>query len=369
MIYDVIVSGLGPAGSTFLKLAEEKGLKVLGIEKEKPGREKPCAGGLTSKSYHLLNSVFKNIDKVVVSKTTKLIIRNKGREIPVSSDSPIIYQTERKELDRFLMESVSSVHFEERVERVEEDEKFVRVLTSKDEYRCRIFVCCEGVASKTATLFGITKKLGATVEGKVPGSFEEAIIDFSSFRWGYFWLFPKEGTANVGAGELKNKRKLLETFEKVCNFHGLKPVSLKTFPIPCGSSKPRVLKGKVLFLGDSAGLVDPLTGEGIYYAVKSSCLAVCSVLSYFGGNEKSLFRFQEEVKKTFGKEFFWAKVVGELFFRTKDAIFNLIGEEKIVSETLLKVLSGSITYRESFFKFIKFLPPVCRRFVNASRNR
>jgi flavin-dependent dehydrogenase len=96
-------------------------------------------------------------------------------------------------------------------------------------------------------------------------------------RWpAYAWSFPLgDGLANVGYGELVSSRVtrggLLAGLERL--LPGVEPVGLKAHRLPLSTGRPRQPDGRVLLAGDAAGLINPLTGEGIFYAVLSGSLA------------------------------------------------------------------------------------------------
>ncbi|MEO2068697.1 MAG: hypothetical protein ABGX27_04215 [Desulfurobacteriaceae bacterium] len=132
----------------------------------------------------------------------------------------------------------------------------------------------------------------------------------------------------VGLGEFTKKNKALrERLSALNNKHGVfgKVIFEQGFPIPCGKRKNDVCRENLLFLGDAGGLVDPLTGGGIYYAVKSGVIASTLVLKAFeSGNLKVLKLYKGLIDKIFGTEFFWAKVVGNIFFNAKGLNFYVI---------------------------------------------
>jgi flavin-dependent dehydrogenase len=93
----------------------------------------------------------------------------------------------------------------------------------------------------------------------------------------YAWVFPVgDGTANVGYGELIRATPPTRA-ELTTRLHALlpdlPPVPLRGHRLPLSPGRPRLAHGRVLLVGDAASLINPLTGEGIYYAVLSGALA------------------------------------------------------------------------------------------------
>jgi flavin-dependent dehydrogenase len=96
-------------------------------------------------------------------------------------------------------------------------------------------------------------------------------------RWpAYAWSFPLgDGRANVGYGELVSggatRAALLSGLDRL--LPGVGPSGLRAHRLPLSTGRPRQPDGRVLLAGDAASLINPLTGEGIFYAVLSGALA------------------------------------------------------------------------------------------------
>ncbi len=364
MVYDVIVSGVGPAGASFLKSVEGFGLKVLALEKSEFPRKKLCAGGLTPKAYRLLKSLFPEVDSAVRVRTRRFLLFNDTRRVEIDSGEVLTYLTDRTELDNLLFRSLSAdVHEGEGVVSVEREGELWRVRTEKGSYLTRVLVAADGVNSRIAAQLKVNRDVGFTYEADVKNSRgEEIVVDFSGFSWGYYWLFPKGDFVTAGLGEFKDRRKirtLKEVLEKFNRKHGVKGEVLHKggFPIPCGRRRNDVCRESLIFLGDAGGLVDPLTGEGIYYAVKSGIYGAEVVKKSFEKGDFALLSlYKELIDRDFGREFFWARIVGKLFFPLKGLNFSVIEKSAGIAELTAKLLSGEISYFEGIKSFFSFVP-------------
>ncbi len=101
-------------------------------------------------------------------------------------------------------------------------------------------------------------------------------IEFLPKTLGYFWIFPKGNHLNVGIGGDLNGKRLRELFELLLTKHGLDLCELtETYrsahliPIHYSGISPWNDKHNIILCGDAAGFVNPLTGEGLYFALKS----------------------------------------------------------------------------------------------------
>ena len=365
MVYDVAVSGLGPAGIAFLKGIEDSGLRIIAFDRAEFPRKKLCAGGLTPKAYSLLSSLFPQIENIVRVKVFRFLLCNGSKKVTVPSKEVLTYLTDRRELDNFLFESLVksskfTIHTKETVLGIEKEGNLWKLKTQKDIYRAKIIIAADGVNSRIARQLKVKRNFGLTYEVDVETPFrEEILVDFTGFNWGYYWIFPKGNFVTVGLGEFRRKafglREKLERFNKK---HGVRGKILNSggFLIPCGKRRNDVLRDRVLFLGDAGGLVDPLTGEGIYFAVKSGVIAASTVKRAFEtGNFEVLNLYKRAIDKELGREFFWARIVGNFFFKLKRLNFYVIEREDDVGRLATEILSGKISYKHGIWKFFKLV--------------
>jgi flavin-dependent dehydrogenase len=97
-------------------------------------------------------------------------------------------------------------------------------------------------------------------------------FDFSRVAGGYGWVFPKKGHINVGLYTVRADVKI--TRQDLIDYAarrvgGPVPTRISGFPLGMGGWRYRPGRGRVLLVGDAAGLVDPLLGEGLYHAIIS----------------------------------------------------------------------------------------------------
>ena len=359
MVYDIAVVGLGPSGTAFLKGVEGLNLNVIAFEALSFPRRKLCAGGLTEKAYRLLKGLFPEVDSVVRFRSKEVFLHSGKREVCVGGNSPLIYMTDRAELDYLLFRSVAekfNIHMPERVVSVERNGSLWRLRTERDSYRARVVVASDGVNSRIANLLGVKRQIGMTFESDIEVDFDRTVIDFTGMDWGYFWVFPKGGFVTAGFGEMRRGiRGFKERMEFFLRKHGIGAGFRGSgFPIPAGRGFNKIYVDGVLLLGDAGGLVDPLTGEGIYYAARSGQIAAKSVADFFSsGDGRSLKDYEIWVNREFGGEFRWARIAGNVFFRSRNIAFRFMEREKELGRVVADVVCGRGSYRQNFFRFSK----------------
>ena len=132
-----------------------------------------------------------------------------------------------------------------------------------------------------------TDKLKKEYRTPIPRTF------LGEVRCGYGWIFPQGQQFVVGLWGLirKNKNvkeKYLAFLDNATEIDVEKLNHLPSHLGPAGNFVKTPGKGNVLLIGDAAGLADPLTGEGIYYAHKSAACAAEAICDYFKSGEKSI---------------------------------------------------------------------------------
>lgn len=306
--FDVVVAGAGPAGSaTALRLAQE-GASVLLADRARFPRDKPCGGGLTGRA---LRHAPCSVDPVVEHVVDGLRIRLRyGKSFTRRHREPLVLMTQRRRLDAHLAERASALGADfrdgARVTDVEVHTTHVSLRVGGDPIRTDTLVGADGangvVARSTGLHAGIVN--GVALEANVsyddlePTSVERtAVVELGVVPGGYAWVFPKGDHANLGVGGWGSEgRRLRGHLARLANEHRLgtdvlRDVRGHRLPMRRAGSIPA--RGRVLLVGDAAGLVDPLSGDGIYEAFVSAQLAAQAILGnalgeYAGRLEEAL---------------------------------------------------------------------------------
>jgi flavin-dependent dehydrogenase len=151
------------------------------------------------------------------------------------------------------------------------------------EFRgARTVIGADGAESTVRRLLGHRPNpsghLAVAIRGYAPAVGDEQQIVTTEARWpAYAWSFPiGDGTANVGYGEVLrgtalSRAYLMERLDHLLGVTG--PARLRAHHLPLSTRRPPPADGRVLLAGDALSLINPLTGEGIFYAVLSGALA------------------------------------------------------------------------------------------------
>lgn len=286
--FDVLVAGAGPAGSaTAIRLARG-GARVLLADRARFPRDKPCGGGLTGRALrHAPCDVTPVVEHVV--DTFELRLRH-GRGFGRRYREPLVLMTQRRRLDALLAEqaAVAGADFRHgaKVEDVSVDADGVAASVGGQTVRASVLVGADGANGVVARHVGVGDGIvpGVAIEGNAPWTALDssrydgrAVFHIGLVPGGYGWVFPKGDHANIGVGGWGSEGpRLRGHLERLAASHG---VALGDLTDVCGYRLPArrlgtpAARGRVLLVGDAAGLVDPLSGDGIYEAFVSARLA------------------------------------------------------------------------------------------------
>jgi flavin-dependent dehydrogenase len=114
--------------------------------------------------------------------------------------------------------------------------------------------------------------------------------------------------------------------------------------IPTWKKGREVVKGRVLLLGDAAGFADPLTGEGIYYAVRSAQLAASVIEDFLQGHTVGLGKYQGLVETELIPDLAVAGKVAKVLSRFPQQAFTLLHQSKEVWKLICGLMYGELSY-------------------------
>ncbi len=289
-MWDLVVVGAGPAGSAAAlgALAERPDARVLVLDRADFPRDKSCGDGIAPHALDVLASVGCHDAVHGYRPASGLRLGFADGVHAAGAMRRAAYVVPRAVLDARLVDTAVSRGAVLRRHRVRRVEVRPDAAVLDGEISARAVVAADGASSVVRGQLGISQPreghVAVAIRGYAPvtPAFEhEQVIAFDAERWpAYAWSFPiGNGRANVGYGEVLRagrpltRAHLLERLEDVLPGAGREAVGWRAHHLPLSSGRPRQPDGRVLLAGDAMSLVNPLTGEGIYYAVLSGVLA------------------------------------------------------------------------------------------------
>jgi len=361
--YDVIIVGAGPAGATLAYELAKANIKVLVLEKDKFPRYKACAGGITVRAANLLpfdiNSV---IERVVYGARLSYKFDYKLTRF---YDKPIAYMVTRDKFDYLLSKQAQDAGAElvdgQRVVQLETKAEKVKVFTETNAFFTRVVVGADGANSIVAKRLGLARDfyygLGLETEVYVAkddlSKWDDLIeLDLGTIPIGYGWLFPKENHLSIGvAGHLRFAKRLRPYLKRLLESYSLANCEVKIFSgalMPVRKKGTPIAGDRGLLVGDAAGLIDALTGEGIYYAIRSTRLAAPAIRKFLAGELPDLQGYEkaidDELMPELGVTRALATLLGLINTGAPRLFFKLFAESERACRALYQILRGEKTY-------------------------
>ena len=365
-MYDLLIIGGGPAGSSAGRRAGELELKTLLIEKEIFPRYKPCAGGLSNLARSYLNFAIPSriAEKEIFGARVQFNNRSK-QVIELQKDYRVATLVSRSIFDDYLLKQARKTGIEvimgEKVLNCQEKEDRVEVFSDNNVYRAKYVIIAEGargnlkkqVRNKTGK-----EQIYASLVTEIPEKnevidsflFNTVNIHFGLTHRGYGWIFPHDNYYSVGlaglAGSNPGFKRTMKTFLLENGFTG--DYKLKGNLIPVGGIKRRLHTERIILAGDAAGFVDSFTGEGISYAVRSGQLAAGVVHEILSSRREgsSLKRYVKACKQEFGSSLSYSLKLAKKFHNIPEFLLNRFVNKSRIIDRFLDIPAGRITYKE-----------------------
>ena len=381
-IHDVVVVGAGPGGSAAAHYLAQSGLDVVLLDKADFPREKTCGDGLTPRALGVLK------DMCILDEVASFAYRINGLElhgskgntmttpIPEHPDYPnYAFTAPRLKLDEAILKraiaSGSKFRDNSRVRGLSQFSDHAEVLAShrgrEVRFKGRVVVLAVGANLSLLYKIGILKKAPNLILA-VRGYFEgvEGLSDrlqahFSEVPLpGYGWVFPiSDSSANVGIGSWNawapwrkpstSTRTALDHFLahnprlKTMMIHAQLDGPVKGFPLRVDFARSPTCHGRILLVGESAGLVSPLTCEGIDFALESGRLAAGFLTEKFGACDltvSSLAGYDQLLRSNFQHLFVFLSRIRRLYLNPILMDKAILATRKFpdIKELLVKVM-------------------------------
>ena len=354
-MYDVIISGAGPAGSKCAEVLAKSGFKVALIEKNTQWR-KPCGGAVSSRIF----KYYPQIRKLNFHKITGMIMYSSDYNKLKYSWEGIKHHSIN--VDRLIFDNyVRNVAIDVGAELFDKNISYdfiikynnrigIKTKTSSGtkEYLGKIIIIADGMSSKLAIKSGLRDKwkieeLGlvkcAIMEGKNNLDKDCMSTFFKPYK-GYAWIFPLgEERFNIGCGTFGednlnlNLNQLYLEFINDPNIKKLLPKSnykeiwKGAYPVPTQGVNDESLYGEnILLIGDAAGFVSPISGEGIHAGIVSGNIAAETAISALENDNISnltlkSYKTHQYIKKII-RNFKMKRSMVDFFFENKGYNFS-----------------------------------------------
>jgi len=363
--YDVLVVGGGPAGSAAAHVLSESGMNVGVIDKAIFPRNKLCGGLLTQRSQAVFKSVFGEAwGPAIETVADGIVFYYRDRLLNQLDSYKRVFFTSRPNYDTYLLElaekkgarlfqgmDVSSMDLQSRTV----------FLADGRSIKADFIIGADGVNSRISrqieTSPDRSRTLALGLECELPRDMlrrpvESPEIYLGIARWGYGWVFPKKNTITIGlAGLLNTNKSLRAQFEQflkqICGFQPEIPYG--GHHIPFGHYLDNPGRGATLLVGDAAGLVEPVTGEGISFAMLSGKYAGEAVIRAAAqGNPDTAMQFYLEGYRKITSLLKQAKWMRYLLFPEvpQRLLIRALPQSQSIMKRYMDLIAGEIDYAD-----------------------
>jgi geranylgeranyl reductase family protein len=374
-MYDLIIVGGGPAGAVCSRRAAQHGLNVILLEKETYPRSKLCGGAINPRLQDLVDPDFKSVIERTFHAAS--IYAPSGKRVDCIRNDINGYTVKRSKFDHYLIkkaqESGVEVLENTQVVGIEQVRSGIRVLVHGDSYKGHLLVGADGVngiVSKECKLR--TKwddeKVGLCIAADVPMDSQEldrimaipstdGIIPIELYfgiqARGYAWCFPKRNEISIGVGcrldkviNLRDAWKFfIKKMEDTKDTH-FDISNTSAFRVPLAGPESRIVTRRTMLVGDAAGLVSPITGEGIYYAMVSGIIA--ADIAHETVNFKKprhMWKYQNRIQNSIGSELDSAKSIADILYKSKktvETVCKIAAKDSVMRDLMIDFVIGKL---------------------------
>jgi geranylgeranyl reductase family protein len=383
-VYDVAIIGGGPAGATLGNVLSRQGLKITVIDRAQFPREKLCGGLLTWKSIRLLEQTY-NLrlndllkSKIICFSSDKLKLFLKNEPLGLKTVKDKLYFTKRRRFDDFLLKIVEEngghLHLNTSFEKISFENARYKIQTDKGFLKASYVVGADGVNSIIRRNYVFAgkmrqrwvKNLGLAVESvipmnQVPDRLSCPILSYGYLNRGYGWIFPDPKGLVVGCGGLlvPNKGEFIKALAALASDFSLPIHRINGHGVPFGNYLERPYRDGIFLVGDAGGFVDPFTGEGIYYALRTAQLLGAAMGSCFENLLEIQSSYKRLLKSFIVEELKYAHYFRNFFYSLMNPrFFNLIRSmHHLWGHLVIELIQGRRSYK-LFRQTAKMVSPI-----------
>lgn len=378
-VLDVAIVGAGPAGGAAALALAGRGLRVGVIEKAVPPRYKTCGGGVLWRAVKRLPiEIRSTIEREC--RVAELVHHDPDLRFACRREHPIISMVMRDRFDHLLIASAQRAGGVElfagtTVREVQTTNDHVRLATSAGEFRARFVIAADGVNSIVAKKTGRAAlrdivpafECEATFAPEVMAPWLEAArFDFGLVPAGYGWVFPKAVHLSIGVGTTRrgaaNLPEFYERYLARLGFGAALHEERHGYMIPCRPRADLFALPRILFVGDAAGLADPVTAEGISAGIISGQLAAQAIVEGGSDVRTAQRRYAVALEDALLADLRIARWLAWLLYERPRWCAALLARHGAgMSELMTRVVCGETTYRAAVRRPAHYVRLLMRR--------
>ena len=319
MAVDVAIIGAGPAGGMAALRLAGTGLKVAVLEKKQVPRTKACGGAISTAAYELLRKWF--APTIAARAYAARFTHNYAApKITKTLTKPLLL-LDRSRFDRELIEAAlvkgsGDIALRDNwpAEHIEKTKSGLRIHgPGHQSIEAGYLIGADGAGSITSNFLGLNPRAAtgvaidasvSTTDGGMDAYQSTVEFNYRCVPSGYGWIFPKGDRLSCGIGSwhrpFPTRRDMHNFLHRSLPAGSIRSVKMQTHPVPLWSGYRHMASDNVFLAGDAAHLVDPVSGEGIRFALISGKLAAEAIVSLAGGTAGNVRSLPSESDEAVG---------------------------------------------------------------------
>ncbi|NGZ10786.1 MAG: geranylgeranyl reductase family protein [Nitrospira sp. LK70] len=364
--FDVIVVGSGPAGACAAWRLAKAGVSVAVVEKAALPRYKTCGGGIVGRAMQALPMDVRHVVEQDCH-TAQLNFFPGKLSFTSHRPTPIVSMTMRNQFDYALFsaaqEAGATVHQRCVVDSVLFHGDFVTLVTGAGSMNAKFVVAADGALSTVSRTLDLAdgRVLIPALEYEVTVPHDRldtfhgiARFDFGLLPHGYAWVFPKQQHLSIGVLSMVRRgsdlKQAMARYLDLLDCGFVTQVARHGYVIPI---RPRgqFVEKRIVLVGDAAGFADPVTGEGISFAVRSGLMAAQSLVDGLLEEEPVRQAYTGSLSETILPELQRGRLLARLLYdfpRIRSWAFSHLGQP--LCEAVTDVMAGERQYQDLALK-------------------
>jgi len=368
-MYNCIIIGAGPAGSTAAYHLAKRDRSVLVLEKASLPRYKSCGGGVSPVIKQWFDCDFAPVIDNTISQVRFSWQLTDPLEIELKKVEPM-WVVHRDKFDHFLTQQAQKQGAElqdnTEVLGITWVQDHWQVKTANQVFKTEYLIAADGVQGKSAAWLGFAPRkslTGATLEIPTNNNSSPptlASFDFGFLKGGYIWTFPKKNGYTISGGCFKGSLKGAQLQKQIFNYAQQQGINTNTsqyyeYPFTVWSQNQPLHTHRALLAGEAAGVVDPLLGEGVRPAILTGVRAAEAIDQALTGNGEALANYSQIITQEWGNEMAWAQKLAGIFYQFPQIAYKVAVKRPAAGQLMGEILCGQLKYSDVTDKAMQVL--------------
>lgn len=359
-MFDCIIVGAGPAGATASYFLAKKGHSVLLLEKQSLPRYKPCGGGVSPAIAQWFDFDFTPVIETTVSTVQYTWKLGDPVETQLKQMEPM-WMVKRDKFDYLLAQQaqIAGAQLKDNTEvtAIAFTNNSWQVTTSQGTFTASYLIAADGVKGPMAGWLGFKpgqEFIGATLEVTTSMAKEtpnRAYFDFGGLKNGYIWNFPKSDGYTISAGCFKGKSQPQEIQQQLINYArefglDLSNSQYNEYALSIWTENQPLHTHQAILAGETAGICDPLIGEGIRPSILTGVKAAEAINKALAGDEQALANYSQIIREEWGSDMLLASRLAGIFYQFPKIAYKVGVKRPYAAQTMGKILCGKLRYSD-----------------------